>query len=337
MNLVLDNNQYDDFLKTRFVSGSFLQASLWEKFLDKIGLKFWRATVLDQERVIATCLFYERKLPFSRSYFYAPKGPIISPDISQAKQAEALELILSKVRDITIDTKKREEIFFKTEINTSQLLPKRLKKSSDIQPRDSWVLDLDKDYKNLLAAMHPKTRYNIALAVKKGVKIKFSKNEEDLKSFFELNKKTASRNQITTHPENHYHKLFKTLIEQDAGELALAQVNDRVVAANILVYFGSSVTYLHGASDYNFRQYMAPQLLQWESIKRAMDLGKKIYDFWGIAPVDGSKQNWEGFSRFKKSFGGRAIFSPGGHDLIYDNFWYNLYNLSAKIKFLLKK
>jgi len=214
---------------------------------------------------------------------------------------------------------------------------KNIKKSKDIQPRDTWVLDLDKEQKDLLAVMHPKTRYNIALANKKGVKVRFSKKEADLKYFFRLNKKTASRNQITTHPDDYYQKLFQVLVDKDAGELALAEIDGQIVAANILIYFGQSATYLHGASDYAFRQYMAPQLLQWESIKRAHSLGKKIYDFWGIAPQDGSKPNWEGFSRFKKSFGGRAIYSPGAHDLIYDSFWYTLYNLNTKVKSLLKK
>ncbi|OGY93386.1 MAG: hypothetical protein A2406_00135 [Candidatus Komeilibacteria bacterium RIFOXYC1_FULL_37_11] len=337
MKLVLDYKQYDDFLKARFVSGNFLQSSLWEDFLSRQGLKFWRATVLEQEKNIATGLFYEKKLPFSRAYLYAPKGPIVDLGISQTEQREALELILSKARDISIDTKKQEEIFFKLELESSSGLLKNIKKSKDIQPRDTWVLDLDKEQKDLLAVMHPKTRYNIALANKKGVKVRFSKKEADLKYFFRLNKKTASRNQITTHPDDYYQKLFQVLVDKDAGELALAEIDGQIVAANILIYFGQSATYLHGASDYAFRQYMAPQLLQWESIKRAHSLGKKIYDFWGIAPQDGSKPNWEGFSRFKKSFGGRAIYSPGAHDLIYDSFWYTLYNLNTKVKSLLKK
>jgi lipid II:glycine glycyltransferase (peptidoglycan interpeptide bridge formation enzyme) len=82
---------------------------------------------------------------------------------------------------------------------------------------------------------------------------------------------------------------------------------------------------------------MAPQLLQWESIKRAKEAGKEIYDFWGIAPEDGSKPKWEGFSRFKKSFGGRAIISSGAYDLIYDTSWYNVYNLAFKLRRLLRK
>jgi lipid II:glycine glycyltransferase (peptidoglycan interpeptide bridge formation enzyme) len=337
MKLVMDNNKYDDFLKTRFVSGNFLQSSLWQNFLSQQGLLSWRATIVDEDRVLATCLFYEKKLPFDHSYIYAPKGPIISDQISLEKQIEALELILSKARDITISTKKQAEIFFKLEPEKFELILARLKKTKDVQPRDTWVLDLNQDIKNLVANMHPKTRYNIALATKKNVKVRFSTVEKDLKHFFNLNKKTASRNQIVTHSEEYYKKLFQTLISQNSGELAIAEIDDRVVAINILIHFAKATTYLHGASDYDFRQYMAPQLLQWESIKRAKEAGKEIYDFWGIAPADGSKSSWDGFTRFKKSFGGRTIISPGAYDLIYDSTWYNLYNLGAKLKNLIKR
>lgn len=337
MNLVLDNNNYDEFLKTRFVSGNFLQSSFWQEFLNKQNLRSWRATVLDNDKIVATCLFYERKLLLSRSYLYAPRGPIISHQISADKQKEALELILSKARDITIATKKQEEIFFKVELEEQALILARMKKSRDIQPADNWVLDLDKDIKDLLGAMHPKTRYNIAVANKNGVKIRFSKNKEDLEHFFKLNQQTASRNQIVTHSENYYKKLFETLVEGQAGELAIAEKGDKVLAINILLYFGEATTYLHGASDYNERKYMAPQLLQWESIKKSKESGKKVYDFGGVAPLDGSRPKWDGFTRFKKSFGGRVLTYPGAYDLIYDSAWYNLYNLGFKLKYLLRK
>lgn len=337
MKLVIDNNNYDQFLKTRFVAGNFLQSSIWQDFLNKQSLRSWRSTVLDEDKIIATCLFYEQKLPFDRSYLYAPKGPIISDQISEDKQIEALELILSKARDITIVTRKQEEIFFKLELENSKLISDSMKKAKDIQPRDTWVLDLNKDFKSLLGDMHAKTRYNIALATKKEVKVRFSTQQEDLNEFFRLNKKTASRKQIVTHSEEYYQKLFDVLVSKSAGELAIAEVGGEIMVVNILVHFDRATTYLHGASDYNFRQYMAPQLLQWESIKRAQSMSKQVYDFWGIAPEDGSKKNWEGFSRFKKSFGGRAIMSPGAHDLIYAPAWYNLYNLSSKIKSILKK
>lgn len=337
MELLTEKNAYDDFLKTRFVSGNFLQSSVWQSFLDVQAKNWWQLAVIDNNQTVASCLFYENKLPLSRSYFYAPKGPIFLEGIVDQKKQEALKLMLSKIRDITIDTKQAQEIFFTLEPNDAMSVLPELIPTSNIQPMDTWVLDLESDLPSLLGGMHAKTRYNIALAKRKGVQIRFSSISEDIDYFLELIKQTASRNQITVHSENYYKLLWQTLIKEQAGQLALAEVEGKVVAVNILLRFGSAVTYLHGASDYSFRKYMAPHLLQWECIKQSKELGYSIYDFWGINPADGSKPNWQGFTRFKKNFGGRAINSPAAYDLIYDQGWYKLYQLSNKFKSILKR
>ncbi len=331
MKLITKGSKHDDFLQARFVSGNFLQASFWQDFLSAQNQRSWRLGIEDNGRLVATCLLYERKLPFGRSYLYAPKGPIVASDLAVEKRKEALEIILSQAREITIETKKQEEIFFKVEPEDNGILVSRLIKTADVQPRDTRILSLDKDLPELLAKMHPKTRYNISLAKKKGIKIKFSQEPKDIKYFLSLIKKTAKRNQIAVHSDDYYQKLYQTIIRHQAGALALAYYQDKVVAANILVRFGQATTYLHGASDYDYRQYMAPHLLQWESIKQAQQKGDKVYDFWGIAPEDGSKPSWQGITRFKKGFGGQALKSPGAYDLIYNKTWYSIYKLSKRI------
>ncbi len=332
MQLIAEKKNYDAFLNARFVSGSFLQSSIWQDFLKEQGLNFWQTAVVDNNQTIAVCLFYENKLPFGKSYLYSPKGPVISDALSVEQKQEVLALILSKLRDTTIATKQYQEIFYQLEPAEDILLPKELIKSDDIQHRDSWVLDIDKSEAELLVKMHAKTRYNINLAKKKEVKIRFSTKEEDLKYFLELIKQTAARNQISVHSDYYYTLLFKTLIKHKAGQICLAAVKDKVVAANLIIRFGKAVTYLHGASDYFFRSYMAPQLLQWETIKQAKELGYTIYDLGGVAPSDGSKAKWVGLTRFKQSFGGRLLSSPGSYSLIYNTGWYNLYKLAKTIK-----
>ncbi len=335
MELIKEKNNYDEFLKTRFVSGNFLQSSIWQDFLHKQKKDFWQLAVVEDNQTVATCLLYENKLLMGRTYLYAPKGPIISDKISDQKRKQALGLILSKARDIAISTTKKEEIFFKVELEKENL--PELIKCSDVQPRDTWVLDIDKDPKELLADMHQKTRYNIALARRHGVLVRFSKDQEDIKDFLRLVKQTYARNQITAHSDDYYQALYKVLLEHGVGQLCLAEIDKKVVAANMIIRFGSAVTYLHGASDYKFRKYMAPQLLQWETIKQSIELGYKVYDFWGIAPEDGSKENWTGITRFKKGFGGRALVSPGSHNLIYDKNWYKVYQLIGKLRKVIKR
>jgi peptidoglycan pentaglycine glycine transferase (the first glycine) len=335
MELISSQENFDDFLKTRFVSGAFLQSAFWQDFLKLQNKNIWQLAVLENNQVVATCLLYEKKLPFGKSYLYTPKGPIFASQLTDNQKSEAMSLILSKVRDVTVKTKQYQEIFFKLEANSKSKILSELIKSPDIQPRDTWLLDIDKDHKTLLADMHPKTRYNISLAKRKGVKIKFSKNPEDIKYFLELISKTAKKNQIVVHSDKYYKLLWQVILKNKIGQLCLAEVDNKTVAANIVIYFGQAAIYVHGASDYNYRKFMAPHLLQWESIKDAMERGYKIYDWWGVAPDDSSKPAWQGFTRFKKSFGGRGIQTIGTHDFVFDKTSYKLYKLASRLKKIL--
>ncbi len=330
MRIVTEKDKnYDHLLSQKFISGNFLQSSIWVDFLKKQNKNFWPIAVEHKNKTLALCLFYETKLPMGLSYLTAPKGPVFFEEQDKNNANEAIKLILSKARDICISTKKREEIFCRLEPNTEIFVPK-LKKSKDIHPRDTWFLNLEKEEKDILADMHPKTRYNIALAKKNGVQIKFSQEKNDIKYFLDLIKMTASRNQISVHSDNYYSLLWETLLDRELGSLALAEYRGEIVAANMLVNFGESCTYLHGGSNYKYRNLMAPSLLQWESIKRAKSQGLLVYDFWGIAPEDNSQPHWEGITRFKKGFGGQRLTSPGSYDYIYHPTWYNIYHLSRQ-------
>lgn len=330
MKIVLgQDNNYDHLLSQKFISGSFLQSSIWIEFLKKQNKNFWPLVVEEENEILALCLFYETRLLLDLSYLTAPKGPIFLKNINSEDKKELSKLILSKARDICIATKKKEEIFCRLEPNEEIVIP-RLKKSKDIHPRDTWILSLDKEEKDLLADMHPKTRYNIIVAKKNGVQIRFSQEKEDIKYFLSLIKLTAGRNQISVHSDSYYKLLWETLLANRAGTLAIAEHNGVAVAANLLVNFGQSRTYLHGGSDHNYRKLMAPSLLQWESIKQAKAAGFLIYDFWGIAPKDNSQPRWEGITRFKKGFGGQRVVSPGAYDYIYHPTWYQVYHLARK-------
>jgi lipid II:glycine glycyltransferase (peptidoglycan interpeptide bridge formation enzyme) len=72
---------------------------------------------------------------------------------------------------------------------------------------------------------------------------------------------------------------------------------------------------------------MGPHLLQWEEIRLVKKQGYRFYDFWGI-----DEKKWPGVTRFKMGFGGETVTYPGTFDLVFDKFWYQLYNLGKKIK-----
>ncbi len=118
--------------------------------------------------------------------------------------------------------------------------------------------------------------------------------------------------------------------ERLQAKLYLAEYENKIIAANIVLYFGDLAVYLHGASSSEYRNLMAPYLLQWRQIMDAKNEGYKKYDFWGIKgsskfKVNSKFNSWSGITRFKKGFGGGEKNYIGAYDAVFDNIGYAIY------------
>ena len=76
MEVSLNIRDNKELLK-KFPVGAFLQSRFWSRFLTLEGLKNWQLNVYKNKETVAQCLLYSTKLPFGKSYLYAPKGPLI--------------------------------------------------------------------------------------------------------------------------------------------------------------------------------------------------------------------------------------------------------------------
>ncbi len=287
---------------------SFLQSQNWLNFQKSLGRKIWR---------IGGAEIIKYNLPFRKSYLYAPR---CSADF-------LLKEFFSQIKEIA---KKENSIFLKVEpayapegasAGKPVLLEKfGFKKSSNIQPQKTLILDIAKSEQELLSQMHYKTRYNIQLAQKKNIKIKQGK--QYFEDFWRLIEQTAKRDKFRSHPKEYYRKI----LEIPGVELFVAEFGGKIIVANIVVFYNGQAIYLHGASDYEQRNLMAPHLLQWEQIKEAKKRRCVEYDFWGI-----DEKKWPGVTRFKKGFNGQEITYPGAYDLIFQPIWYGIYKIARKI------
>jgi len=283
---------------------SFLQSKEWLGFQKSLGRKIWQ---IEGIGVI------KNNLPFKKSYLYSPRCPV----------KVFSESILSKVKEIA---KQENAIFFKIESLIDKLEEFGFKKSTSIQPKKTLILDIAKSEQELLNQMHYKTRYNIKLAEKKRIIIKKqdtrNNNQTYFDDFWRLMQETTKRDKFRPHPKEYYRKM----LEIPGIELFVAEYNGKIIAANIMVFYDKQAIYLHGASDYEHRNLMAPHLLQWEQIQEAKKRGCIEYDFWGI-----DENKWPGVTRFKKGFGGCSISYPGAFDLVFQPIWYSIYKIARKI------
>jgi len=313
----LTNQKLDNFVSGQKYA-QFLQSSIWNKFQNNLGQKTWVLDYCEEGQIKATALIIQKKLFLNYSYLYLARGPIITDQVQDKNKY--LKLILKAIRDLSIQTKEMGEVFFRFEPIFNIDL-KNIKQVKDFQPSRTLLLDLAKSEEELLAEMHQKTRYNIRLAEKKGLKIELISDKQKAGEIFsKLISKTSKRDNFSAHSQEYYVKMLSL----DNFNLWIAKHEQDVLAANIVVSFGDTVTYLHGASANQKRNLMAPHLLQWEQIKWAKEQGYKIYDFWGISD---SKSSWAGFTRFKKGFGGQEKKLPGTFDLVYNQKIYSLYKI----------
>lgn len=332
MNLKLVNinekDQLNDFIKSN-ADNQFLQSWEWGEILNCDNKIFRLGVVLDN-KLLAAITIVKKTLPLSKNYFYAPRGPIFNCKC----QITNYELVWKFLFEGIVKLSKKEKvIFFRFEplLDIKFLKSEfKIKKSTDMQPSKSLILDLSKTEEDLLAQMHQKTRYNIRLAAKKGVKIiKADLNKFD--KFWSILNKTGLRDGFRLHKKEHYKKILEELNNSHKNNfytrLFFAMYKNKVIAASIVGFFGDTVTYIHGASANHDRNVMAPYLLQWEIIKIAKSLGYKKYDFFGI-----DEQKWPGVTRFKKGFSGKEVNYPGTFDLIIGEKWYYIYSLIRTIK-----
>lgn len=334
MNIIpIGKEQLDKFVASQPRS-QILQSSVWAEFKKKLGSAVWTIGLADDDNnLIATALIIEHELPLNKSYLYCPRGPVIDPAAAY-DHSLIIKLIFKEARDITIETKTAEEIFFRIEptfaFNAQAVMARPTK---PIQPKLTLMLDLSLSEDLLISQQHQKTRYNINLAKKKGVIVKEG-SLADFEEVWKIFSQTSQRDEFHLHPKNYYQTMLATA---DSFKLLLATFENKIIALAIISRFGDTVTYLHGASDYQYRQLMAASLLQWEIIRSAKAQGYRYYDFHGIAPQGEPKHSWAGISRFKRGFGGQEVSFAGAYDFIYQPGWYRMYEISRKLNSFLKK
>jgi lipid II:glycine glycyltransferase (peptidoglycan interpeptide bridge formation enzyme) len=287
---------YDKALQQ--VQGTFLQSWEWGAFQEKRGRQIVRFVVQGEGDVMMPVLMIQMKLPLGLSWWYIPhvrgEEVLLEEAFAYAKkviqQAGGLALYCDPGYFLT------HEMAASTVSSLSQA-GFIVHKEQSIQPQATFGIKLD-DADSLLQHMHKKTRYNIRLAQKKGIEIIWSNEQKYIDAFIELTQRVASRQNITSHSVQYY----QDLIQLDMCQLVSAVIDGQVVASHILVTTDTSCIYLHGASDYAYRSFMAPYLLQYEGLLFAIEQGLSWYDFWGIDSGAKNTQRWQGITRFKKGF-----------------------------------
>ena len=358
---ILTANEWDNFL-SQYPDAHLMQTSQWGDFKSYFGWEVVRVTTDEVPGTYLGAQILLKRLPLGYRIAYIPKGPPVKRD-------ENINLSVWEPLWHSIDKicKQRNVIFLKVEADLlerpsvvgrdepvtqpiTKFLSENLENNENhhvafgktipigfiegdhnIQPRRTILVSLNGDEERILSRMKQKTRYNIRLALKKGVVVK---RLTDLNLFYNLAEVTSTRDDFPIHSRAYYQKAYEIFHPRGMCEMFLADYQGEPLAALVVFAKGKRAWYFYGASSNMHRERMPTYLLQWEAMRWAKSIGCTEYDLWGVPDEDESEleknftsrtDNLWGVYRFKRGFGGKVYRAVPSWDRIYKPFLYNIY------------
>lgn len=241
------------------------------------------------------------------------------------KQIESLQHLCKKENCLFIQI---ESIHY-TEVSFFQnTLPFKEGYYKKFIPPYTAVIDLTKNEEEILKSMKPKGRYNIGLAGKKWVTAwKVEKTKKNIEEYHSLMQETTSRDNFSWNTYLYYETFLNTL---ENSELFIAYFEWKAIAGWIFVYEWETAYYYYGASSNEYRNLMAPYILQWSAIQEAKKRDCLIYDFLWIATPWEENSPLTGVTDFKLKL------SPDSRKVSESIIWINKKWKYALIQFLRK-
>jgi peptidoglycan pentaglycine glycine transferase (the first glycine) len=303
--------------------GHLLQSWRWGAFKSRFGWEVERIAVSRNGQAALAQVLFRTKAGVSIGYI--PRGPAWTPHDPDAVAdlwAEVDE-VARRRRTLTIIVEPDRPIPEQSDHGVLTPGPE------PIQPARSVKVDLLDD-ESLIEQMHPKTRYNVRLATRRGVSTRIAEPPVDsISQFYDMLQDTASRNEFVVHTPDYYRQFLRTFA--DDACLLFADIDGRPVAGVIAAVFGSEGIYLYGASSTKERAHGAAFLLQHEAMRWARSRGALRYDLWGIPEYDPESSVSEsgdrlaastgndrrGLYEFKTRFGGQIVRYPPPLERVY--------------------
>lgn len=323
------------FLKNYAPSGGLLQSDEWAQLQECSGHRVHPLSGIGFEGYV-----FVHHLPFFGNSLFLPRGPVV--DMARLAP-EALEHRLrecvgsERAAWIRVEPETEEILETLRELFGTKnivLAPR------DTNPRESLIISLEGKSGEWLGRMKSKTRYNVRLAEKHGVTVRFAHDEQAMGALLSLVYSTANRKAIAPHPKSYYRNFFRVFNEKECI-IALAEKENVILAASLLIFFNETAYYLHGGSSDNQRECMAPFLLHFRSMEESQHRGCTRYDFGGVrlrSKKDVSDTDWDGITRFKQGFAPntKTVLFPGTYDIVISPWRYRWYRALRLLRGLRK-
>lgn len=323
---IKSKSQWDNFLNRKKMENyPLFQSWNWGEVQKKIGFNILRLGMYDFEKneLIAVCQIIEIKARRGQ-YLHLRHGPVFLKFNSKY-----FDYFINEIKKIANERGAsfiRVSPLIKKEEIEKNFFKKRKLIPSPIHNQDAetcWVLSIERKEEELLKEMRKTHRYLIRKAQNMNIKIIRTQKVSEIDKFLPLYKELSQKRGFV--PHKGIKEEFEILEKDDQVVLFLAQYEKKIISGALIIFIGDLAIYHHSASLEEYKNIPSSYLIQWEAIKEAKKRGKKLYNFWGIAPDNKPNHPWKGLTLFKSGFGGEKIEFIHAHDLPLNYKYYKTY------------
>lgn len=296
-----------------------LQAYEWGVFREKTGVTVVR------ENGIQVTIHSIPRTPWKVGY--APKISKLNKTVVATLQKIAREngCIFIKAEP------KIEKIDYR--LKTTDLSKLGMVAGKPLFTKYNFVLEVDRSEEELLAKMKQKTRYNIKVAMKKGVTVEIDDSPIAFQKYLELTRETTTRQGFYSHGSEYHEKMWEVMHSAGIAHLLVAKYRGEIITTWVLFKFKDTLYYPYGASTRINRDVMANNLVMWEAIKLAKKWKLRYLDMWGaLGPNPDQADPWYGFHIFKAGYGARHVEYIGTWDYVAKPLLYRLYTVGERVR-----
>lgn len=182
-------------------------------------------------------------------------------------------------------------------------------------PTKTLRINIQQSLSNILKSMHPKTRYNIKLSIRHGLTANIFSVQQVIQNntlynqIYQLLRDNAKRQHFWSLPSAWLQALLQGF-EKKAFIVNVYTPKSELAATLICLTFDHCVYYNANGSSLLGRKVMAATRAIFEAIKHAHTQKYQWFDFDGVFDSRYPISAWQGFTRFKKSFGGEELLYP---------------------------
>lgn len=334
----IEKERFNQFVANH-PKGHVLQASEWGELKSIHEWKMHRVGLEENGELVATAMLLSRNLPvIHKPIIYSPRGFVIDYKNEQYLEAftKGIEKFAKKMGAIFVkidpDIKHRErdiegEVIEGGEDNRWLIdTMKRVGYThkgfeldfNGIQPRFCFRLNIDRPEEEIFQQFHEKTRYNVRIAMRKGIEI-IEGNRDDLVKFTEIMKVTGERDGFITRPLKYFQEMYDTLVPAGQMKLFLAKYNLNTALAEIEADRSKASKELEKLNKINIDDASADQKEKHE--KKRADLAEKLQKL---------NEKWDELSIEKEKHPDGIIVS-GAITLLFGKMAWYLYGASDNI------